>query len=565
MEGTSVFDKLVADLTTEERKNLLERIQKLHPLSEEPMMANQQDEVEVNVEREFQGLSLFEKILLWIRAFFTRRIREEVLEEHLVRKLGRELQRKAPGLVDLKRKVVLPSFAETVERLKPHLSVLGAFISLLTGNRRTQFISFLAAFEMENTTERLKTELDPFYLIALHWYHLEPPFASDALVSLEIPPTEQLSDADLRRMLDNRLEDILAGIAQEEKSRMYLDIRFLDRLSQLVYFPVDRILSAFRALPELPYAPCPFNRLREPLALFTEIMYSLRDPIPAVLLETLVLFKMGDFHRELDRAEEKHTISQSLLQLEEAFQAIRNFLQKVPLLTLMKVLTGRVNYRCIERGGGEDWFNQFKQHWRARLDEAFRSFLDIRRKDELGKAMSALFAPTPLPIPYGKNVRECSIFLLGFIFLRTFFQTIFFSTYNRPLRILLLEGQFYKADNRKEYTEAFGNLLKLGEELEKSTIPESWESLPSTQKETLESQVLRWSEQFRDSLQSLVRVLDGVLFGEAGGRYDTLSNLGSIGGRGNAQLLQSLNEVLKGATETVSVVERLILLEKKRS
>lgn len=80
----------------------------------------------------------------------------------------------------------------------------------------------------------------------------------------------------------------------------------------------------------------------------------------------------------------------------------------------------------------------------------------------------------------------------------------------------------------------------------------------------MESQIVRWTEQFRDSLQSLVRVLDGILFGEAGSRYDTLSNLGSIGGRGNAQLLQALNEVLKGATATVSVVERLILLEKKR-
>ncbi len=111
-----------------------------------------------------------------IRALFTRRVREEVVEEHLVNKLGRELQRKAPGMVDLKRKLVLPPFAESVERLKPHLSVLNGFISPLTGSRRTQFIAFLAAFEMETTTERLRTELDPYYLIAFHWYHLAPPF-----------------------------------------------------------------------------------------------------------------------------------------------------------------------------------------------------------------------------------------------------------------------------------------------------------------------------------------------------------------------------------------------------
>lgn len=565
MEHSSVFDQLVTELTTEERKNLLDRIQQLHSLSEQPMFSSPQEEEEVNFEREFEALGLWEKILLWIRAFFTRRIHEEVLEEYLVKKMGKELRRKAPGIVDLKRNEILPPFAEWVEKLKPYLSILSAFISPLSGSRRTQFIAFLAAFEMETTTERLKKELDPFYLIALHWHHLDPPFSTDSLVTIEIPTPEQLSDADLRRMLDNRLEDILLEIPQVEKNRMYLDVRFLDRISQLVYFPLDRILSAFRTIPELPYAPCPFRKLSESLAHFTETMYSLRDPVPSVLLKALVLFKLGDVHGELEGVDEKRTISHYLVQVEETFQTVRTFLQKVPLLTLVKVVTGRINYRCIERGGGEDWFNQFKQYWRARLDEVFRTFLDIRRKDELGREMNTLFYPTALPIPERKNTRDCSIFFLGLVFLRAFFQTLFQTKYNRPLRILLLEGMFYREGNRKEYTEAFGNLLKLGEELEKSILPDSWESFPSNQKESIEAQIVRWTEQLHDSLQSLVRVLDGVLYGEAGSRYDTLSNLGSIGGRGNAQLLQSLNEVLKGATTTVVVAERLILLEKKRT
>lgn len=559
-----MFDRLVEELTPDERKSLLERIQQLHPISEEPVVSNIQEEAEVDFEREFQALGLVEKILLWIRAFFTRRIREEVLEEHLVKKLSRELQRKAPGMVDTKRKLLLPPFAERVEKLKPYFSTLSSLIAPLRGNRRTRFISFLAAFEMETITERLKTELDPFYLIAIHWYHMEPPFTADSLRSLEIPSPDQLSDAEIRRMLENRLEDILAGITQEEKNRMYLDVRFLDRLSQLVYFPLDRILSAFRTVPELPYVPCPFKHLIEPMALFTEIVCSLRDPVPSILLEALVLFRLGDFHGELEEVDEQRRISQSLAQVEEAFQSIRTFMQNIPLLTLVKVLTGKINYRPLERGGGEDWYNQFKQYGRGRVDESFRLFLDVRRKDELGEEITTVLSPVPLPIPEGKNIRDCSVFLIGLVFLRTFFQTVFLSKYNRPLRILLLEGGFYKEENRKEYTEAFGNLLKLNDEIGKVFPPDGWESLTPNQKEALESQVLKWSEQFRDSLQSVVRVLDGVLFGEAGGRYDTLSNLGSIGGRGNAQLLQSLNEVLKEATATVSVVERLILLEKKR-
>ncbi len=63
MEQSTVFDRLVADLTTEERKNLLERIQQLHPLSEEPMVSNLQEEEEVDFEREFQALGFWEKIV----------------------------------------------------------------------------------------------------------------------------------------------------------------------------------------------------------------------------------------------------------------------------------------------------------------------------------------------------------------------------------------------------------------------------------------------------------------------------------------------------------------------
>ncbi|GAB4365560.1 MAG: DUF5312 domain-containing protein [Spirochaetales bacterium] len=560
----SIFDHLVSELTSEERKHLLERIQNLHPLSQEPMVSVQEEE-EVDFEKEYRALGFLERILLWIRAFFTRKVREEILEEYLVKKLGKDFQRKAPGILDLKHRLLLPTFAERVEQLKAPLSVLGSFLSSLSGSRRNQFIAFLGAFEMEPTMERLSTELDPLYLIALKWYNLDPPFSPDSLSTLEIPSPEQLTDAELRRILDNRLEDILAGISQEEKNRMYMDVRFLDRLSRLVYFPLDRILSTFRAVSDLPYTPCPFQRIQEQVVQFTEALYALQDPVPPVLLEALVVFKLGRDVNDLDGEDEARSISRALAQMEEAIQAVRTFMQKLPLLTLVKVLTGRINYRCPEQGGGEDWFNQFRQHWRGKVDETFRSFLEIRRKDELGREMNALLSPATIPLPDGKSFRDCPIHLLGLLFLRTFFQTLFVGRYNRPLRIILVEGLFYKEENRKEYTDAFGVLLKLEEELEPLVLPDSWESLPQEQRKSLESRVLLWSEQFRDSIQSLERILDGILFGEAGGRYDTLSNLGSVGGRGNAQLLQSLQEVLKGLTTIGPIAERLILLQKKQS
>ncbi len=560
-EKRSVFDQLVQELTHQERKDLLEKLKDFQTLSDVPLVPAASDEEPVDFDKEFQRLGFFRKILLWIQVLISRRTREEILEEHLLREIGISIQRKAPGILDIKKSVFLPPFTERIEKLKNALSVWIPLVSQLGGNRRGEFLAFLGALEMEETTKRLEQELDPFYLIALHHYHMDPSFIFETVSSLEIPPVEELSDADIRHLLDNRLDDILSVIPQNEKSKMYLDVRFLYRLTELVYFPLEKFTSLFHPVSDLPPVPCPFQRVAEVFVRFAETVYALKDPIPSVLVKALVLFKESE--NELS-SKEIHASKDLVPRIEESLQAIRSFTGEIPLLNLVKIVTGKINYQFPDRGGGEDWFSAFKQFWRSRIDEKFRQFLDLRRKDELVKEMNSLLDPSSLPLPEGITFREAPIHLLGLLFLRSFFQMIFIEKYNRPLRILLLEGSFYKEENRIEYSEGLGTLLRIFEEIEKS-FP--WEH-PSLQDITpqgaLEPRVVNWAESTRNALQAIVRVINGILYGEVGGRYDTLTNLGSIGGRGNAQLLKSLDGVLKSSGNVIPVLDKLLLLMKKK-
>ncbi len=68
----------------------------------------------------------------------------------------------------------------------------------------------------------------------------------------------------------------------------------------------------------------------------------------------------------------------------------------------------------------------------------------------------------------------------------------------------------------------------------------------------------------RDSAIALItmtRVLQGVLKGEAGGRYDSLQNLSAVDGRANRDFLKSLDATRATCETAIALLEELSGLE----
>ena len=152
-------------------------------------------------------------------------------------------------------------------------------------------------------------------------------------------------------------------------------------------------------------------------------------------------------------------------------------------------------------------------------------------------------------------------------FLYEFLKRVFLLSMNSYLKRILLDGEFYKAQNSQDYSDSYNGCIRLQEridglfaELSQSgaTALEmeriNQEAIPvglrlKKQKVLLkqvDKRVMEIINQAEEDFQLLIHVMSGVLFGEKGGRFDTLSNIGYIGGKDNQAFIRKLKEILDG-------------------
>jgi hypothetical protein len=146
-------------------------------------------------------------------------------------------------------------------------------------------------------------------------------------------------------------------------------------------------------------------------------------------------------------------------------------------------------------------------------------------------------------------------------FLSTFCSSVFLDDINRPLKILLIEGEFYKKENLLEFTDSYNEILKLPEAIRAldqklSLTGEFGMAYEEARKDAAspQSRKRRMQETIRaadseadglikrsiEALKTIENIIDGVLHGEVGGRYDSVSDLGFLDGKNNKTYLKSL-------------------------
>src|SRR5271157_6088515 len=100
METTSVFDRLVEELSREERRRLLARIEDTVTLSAEPLKAPSGPEEEAAADSQiaFQFLGSFARFLFLLKGLFSGKTGFEAYEESLLARVKKEIARRAPRL-----------------------------------------------------------------------------------------------------------------------------------------------------------------------------------------------------------------------------------------------------------------------------------------------------------------------------------------------------------------------------------------------------------------------------------------------------------------------------------
>lgn len=564
MAQGSVFDTLVSQLSTDERRVMLEQINSSFTVSEEPIYTEGPEEPAIDLSENYRSLPFFLKMLLFLKTIFTGKDRETVMEDFILRKIGKNVQDKIPELVNISQNTYRAGFGDEIRKLSRVSRLFLEPLNNVMGPDLPEFIAFLAGIEDEIYNRELVSATDPYRVS-------------------ETNP--DLAERDIKRIIDGNLRDLLEQFPADLKKKMYRNVRFLQALFAFASFPFSKIESRFMALDESVPLECPLFDLKDEMQELAEIMNSMKFAPSPGLLKAVFIFahrdKLDD--KMYDLADD---LEKKLSNAEEAFSCLRQFNYNFPWISVLRYTSGNVFYRPGQLGGGEDWFMQYKQFWARRLDTHFHDYAVTRKRQEMLSEMRDLLETETVDIFDSMRFSDFkgkNRYAMSLTFVKNFFTDIFPAQFNRPLKILLLDGEFYKEANREEFTDAYNALLKTKEQvslLEGRYGPEGdigmplnaldKDDVPDDAKKKRIDVILKmaWEDSEKllknvlKNLKTLGDILYGILYGEIGGRYDTISNLGQIEGRNNKKYMKGLDTVLQLSRETRDLLGRMYDTEK---
>jgi hypothetical protein len=538
MAEDETFNQLSSELSLEERKNLLDKLISHSSISKIPLYEEPEDTPSDDAETRYARLPWYYRLWYFLLSFFKADSPVNIYENQQVAKLGKEIEESFPGFYNYQRNQLLSEFYKALLKLKGGARFFYTALDAGVNRNKGAFYAFLGSLELGEFHSRLNLETDP-------------------KVVAETNPN--VSEADLRQLALGYMEDAMAGITEAQRKAMYYDARVLYCLKELASFLFDRIIMAFSSDDSAQKYTCSAAIVREQLSTLNNILYSIRQPPPMPLLESLFVFILQDRIEEPGfdiNAEMRVFLSRA----EDALIILREFNKQVPLTRILRCASRNLSLTPKAISGGEDWFMVFREHWKWHIETQFTEYLTARRRQEVLNTFRYFFKGTNLKMlsniasdsnPDGVPLK--SSFALSFLL--TFHSAVFISDINLVIRPILIDGEFYKPENRIEFTEGYNNLIKLDDVIRKfegklapsgdygkryDLARAEMSSLPVKRRkiqiviEEVDEEADEIVEQANRAMQSMVNILGGIIQKDAKGKYDTLVNMVKLAGKGTA-------------------------------
>ncbi len=550
----SGFDRLVSEISEPERQNLLSELEDKVQVSDEPIRdeAGEEDSP-LNPEVEYQRFGLLEKLWIFLKKLISGRERNEVVAETLTERLGRQLEESIPGMVDVRRRTLSSAFYQELEKLRRAVMIYKGPLDRALSQKKQEFFAFLGGREFEGVEQKLRKDLDPWEVLRSNPYH---------------------SNQEVKDILEADFDLILEDIPEEDRKRVYQYARTLSLLHRLCRFSFQPLMNQFPVGSDGLPGEAKAAGVKDSLAELTEILWNLRVPPSFQTLEALILFYEQD---HLDEAgfDLSADIRSWMEKAGKGLRGIREFLHRLPLLPLVRFLLENPAWQPRSFSGGEDWFVLFKRFWKDRLQREYRLFTLARERQELD-AQAEEYLGEPLrhkEYPYTRFSHSLSL-AEGFLRVRMLPKM------NYYLKIILVDGEFYKADNRQEFTEGYNDLFLVKDELrqfrdrlssggdwgrvlemKEESEEGSEEGADEGKKPELQEQIDREGElladrSFRD-ISALAQVIGGIAGGGGGKEYDSLTNIEFIAGSENRSFRDDLAEVGQALQEGAKLLENM--------
>ncbi len=548
------FEQLVSDLSPEERREMLEKMQGYvgNP-DEESLVPEPAEEVSISFDAQLKNESLFLRLWLWLKSLFSNTSVEALFNEHRISTIFRAVERRSPNLVDLRHKQLLSFFYTKLTELKKCADFFKPYCTVVDG-RIESFYVILGSLAMPQVASQMSSEVDPYSI-----------------------PVAQGARPEMRVTLLRHMDDVMANIPSEQKSIMYNCAKALDWLAHFVRLPFNRLLSQFSSEGGDANYEASFRLVADDMKLFSKVLCN-GVLIPNEVLEALYIFKHSIDGRKRNKNTE--AASQFIAEAHDHLSMMHLFVSTVPMRAITCIVRGDSYYQPESLSGVEDWFVKFKMGWKTLFDQKWESWLVDCKKEEIRQNLQKHFGLDSFPLlpdrPWADSWTKLHFrYELSAGFLCWYFRSEF-SNYELILKTVMTEGDFIKKENRLEFTESFNEYVQVSiglTTLQQPTEPngevgamiaklEHEHSIHAVQKceqllRSMESDFAHLVIVFGEASRKMKFLMDGILGLTSDSRYDSISNLGTIKGAGNAEFRKNLQGIHTSLQNAFNMLKEL--------
>ena len=562
MSANHTLNRLVSQMSIEERHGLLEKIRRNSTISLEPLyVSKEEDGRSMDFEGLYKELPWFVRLFYFVIGFFSGKAAVKVYENGQMLAMGRSIEASAPGVYDYRNNRLSEGFLFLLVELKDAARFFYNVLDTSINKDRGAFYAILGSLEMEDLHKQLQGECNPQAVFKKH---------PDILPS-------NLRQATLRVM-----DETLQTIPESKRGIMFYHARSLNYLKEMSCFLFDRFILAFEGVPGVRF--CRVNSsVREMLFSLDNILFSLRDPPTLSLFESLFVYELetraGESGFDMD-AEMVSLLSQA----EKALATIRGFNTRIPLTRLIRCATRNTKYSPAQISGGEDWFQVYRNYWKQQTETALAEYFIGKKYQDVIGSLEAFFGAAPQPLANVASNANGDGFPLPEGFALSFlkaFHSILQGSIHSVLRPIIMEGEFTRREDRMGLTEAYNDLLytaghiqKLDEKMAPSGEYGKLYALARKETEALsvkrrkmqsiqqEASKEAWAIILRscDGMKNIVVLLEGILSKDQSAERACLVNFNKLAGKtpsvfvgGIAKVIDNLRLALQVLNDMSSI------------
>ena len=546
MEESDVFVKLVRELDPVERKELLGKLTTSETVKVEVLIEPEADPV-WNPDTEYQSLNLLSRLIITLKSVFTSDDKYHLIEDLIFKKIEKDVRQTGGDLLSFKNGRLLPAFCNELENLHKAATFFAAPIRSCRKSGMDEFLNYLGSFHIPSI-------------------HRELELAADFNRTGEIMGSANPSE--VRREILMNVETVLAKITGDRRKEMYVQAKTLHVLTEFVNYDFKKMKDSLSGGTEEDPG-CYFGDARPALEALTNILAAFTLSPDQKLMEALFLCSNNDLKVD-EHIFLQSELSDFIREAKKHIKGIKNFNRNVQPLKLMKLVTGNVGYKPKPAAGGEDWFNIYSTYWYGIVERRYRKYSTEKRKEKLHADIKKHFGKNEMPSM--KNYRGRFKNSCGFAL--EFIRDELAAGLNEVLKKILVDGKFYKKQNRTDFTESYSGLLSLHKKiiiLDNKCVPDGDYSGDSSESPDLDGQTIDYELADFDAKQIMKKALDsifllknviyGILHGKAGGQFDSLSNLNKMVTVESRDFIIDLNEALFKVENAFNILGDLVALE----